>query len=384
MMTNAWPMMAIGKVATPIERPDIPVAGKTYRQVGVRLWGAGAYERESIDGSQTQYKTLSRIEEGDIIVNKIWARNGSVAVVTKDIAGGYVSGEFPTFAPMRDKLEPRWFHWITKTRFFWDQCDEKSRGTSGQNRIKPELFLTIPIPLPSLDEQRRIVARIEALAAKIEEARGLRRLIESDLNRMLLSAYHSIADIAVRKPMIEVAPLTRRPVNVGLEENYRQVSVRSFGRGTFHQPDLSGSDITWQKPYLVKSGDILISNIKAWEGAIAVANESDGGRYGSHRYLTCVPFPDVATSRFVCFHLLTREGLYEIGEASPGSADRNRTLSAKALMQIPIPVPPIQKQLWFDDLYAKVDALKQLQSQTQVELDALLPSVLDRAFRGEL
>jgi type I restriction enzyme S subunit len=53
-------------------------------------------------------------------------------------------------------------------------------------------------------------------------------------------------------------------------------------------------------------------------------------------------------------------------------------------MQIPIPVPPVEQQLWFDDLYAKVDALKQLQAQTQVELDALLPSVLDKAFRGEL
>jgi len=31
-----------------------------------------------------------------------------------------------------------------------------------------------------------------------------------------------------------------------------------------------------------------------------------------------------------------------------------------------------------------VDALKQLQAQTQRELDALLPSVLDRAFKGEL
>jgi type I restriction enzyme, S subunit len=35
-------------------------------------------------------------------------------------------------------------------------------------------------------------------------------------------------------------------------------------------------------------------------------------------------------------------------------------------------------------LQAKVDALKALQAQSQVELDALLPSVLDRAFRGEL
>jgi type I restriction enzyme S subunit len=35
-------------------------------------------------------------------------------------------------------------------------------------------------------------------------------------------------------------------------------------------------------------------------------------------------------------------------------------------------------------LQAKVDSLKALQAQTAAELDALLPSVLDRAFKGEL
>ena len=39
---------------------------------------------------------------------------------------------------------------------------------------------------------------------------------------------------------------------------------------------------------------------------------------------------------------------------------------------------------YLDDLQAKVDALKALQAQTAAELDALLPSVLDRAFKGEL
>jgi type I restriction enzyme, S subunit len=39
---------------------------------------------------------------------------------------------------------------------------------------------------------------------------------------------------------------------------------------------------------------------------------------------------------------------------------------------------------YLDGLQAKVDALKQLQAQTQVELNALLPSVLDRALKGEL
>ena len=79
----------------PIERAETPVTGTSYRQVGVKLWGVGADEREPIDGGGTRYKqTLSRVEANDIIVNKIWARNGSVAVIPTNLAGCYVSGVF--------------------------------------------------------------------------------------------------------------------------------------------------------------------------------------------------------------------------------------------------------------------------------------------------
>ena len=377
-------MVRLGEIATQIARAEAPLPGTLYRQVGVKLWGEGAYERESMDGAETKYKQLFRAEAGDIIVNKIWARNGSVAVVPESLTGCYGSGEFPMFVPHRERLESRWMHWLTKTRSFWAQCDDKSQGTSGKNRIKPEQFLRVEIPLPPLMEQRRVVARIEELAAQINEARNLRKDIESENAALLMSAYRKIAQNAKRLPMSEVAPLNRRPVVVDIEKSYPGVSVRSFGRGTFHNPPLAGSEVTWQKPFLVKSGDILISNIKAWEGAIAVANQADNGRVGSHRYLTCVPVHHVATSRFVCFHLLTPEGLYEVGEASPGSADRNRTLNTKALLRIPIPVPPIESQLWFDELYDQMDMLKGLQNQTAAELEALLPSILNRAFKGEL
>jgi type I restriction enzyme, S subunit len=73
------------------------------------------------------------------------------------------------FSPDVSMLHPRWMHWLTKTRGFWMQCDEKSRGTSGKNRIRPERFLEIEIPLPPLPEQARVVARIEELASSIVE-----------------------------------------------------------------------------------------------------------------------------------------------------------------------------------------------------------------------
>ena len=53
-----------------------------------------------------------------------------------------------------------------------------------------------------------------------------------------------------------------------------------------------------------------------------------------------------------------------------------------------IPVPPLAEQRQIvaelDELQAEVDVLKRLQAETATELDALLPSILDHAFRGEL
>lgn len=50
--------------------------------------------------------------------------------------------------------------------------------------------------------------------------------------------------------------------------------------------------------------------------------------------------------------------------------------------------PPLPEQrrivAELDALQAEVDRLKELQRQTGEELDALLPAILDRAFKGEL
>jgi len=238
--------------------------------------------------------------------------------------------------------------------------------------------------LPPLEEQQRIVARIQRLAVRIEETKRLAHQCDTESDALLISQFHRITDTMPRQPLGKVAPLIRRPADIDPSAEYAQISVRSFGKGSFHNPPLPGSAITWQKPHLVKSGDILVSNIKAWEGAIAVAGPDDDGRYGSHRYLTFVPVDGVATAHFVCFYLLSPEGLYHVGEASPGSADRNRTLSSKKMLDIEVPLPPFEKQRQFDQLLLRFAAARNARAAAAHARDALLPSILDRAFRGDL
>jgi len=382
MSTNGWPLVPLSEVAIPVQRPVAVVPGTSYRTLGVKWWGQGAYERQTIDGSRTAATALNEVRENDLIINKIWVRHGSVAVAAAEVAGCVGSNEFPTFEFRPERVLPRWVHWYSKTQALWNKCDALSQGTSGKNRIRPERFLTIEIPLPPLETQRRIVARIDRLAARIGEAAAAAYETDKLADGLLLAAYQRIAESAPRRPLGDIAPLTRRPATIDANKDYPQVSVRSFGKGTFHNPPLHGSEITWQKPHLVKNGDILVSNIKAWEGAIAVAGPEDDGRYGSHRYLTFVPVDGVATASFLCFHLLSPEGLYHVGEASPGSADRNRTLSARAMLEIPVPVPPYEQQLWFGRVLSRMNEVHKLRREAAAARDAMLPSILDRAFKG--
>jgi type I restriction enzyme, S subunit len=377
-----WPVVELGEVAAQVARPETPLPGSAYRLIGVRLWGKGAYERGTIDGSETKYSSLYKNLAGDIIVNKIWARNGSVAVVDPELDGTFGSSEFPTYLADESKLLPDWFRYFTLTSKLWAQCDKLSRGTSGQNRLRPEQFLGVRIPLPPLDEQRRIVEKLDRVAALVDERRSAIEAAERETQALLLKAFQRAIDGAPLRPMAEVAPLVRRPVEIDLDASYPELGVRSFGRGTFHKPDLPGAEVGNKKLFRICAGDLLFNIVFAWEGAVAVAQPEDEGRVGSHRFLSCVPAPETATVEFLRFYFSTPEGLQKLGEASPGGAGRNRTLGLKKLESLQVPVPQILRQHWFDRLQAKAREARAIRASTAQDVEALIPAMLHEIFDG--
>ncbi len=54
-MNTLWPKVRLAKVLRPVERAEAPMPGTSYRQIGVKLWGEGAYERGAMDGGSTKY-----------------------------------------------------------------------------------------------------------------------------------------------------------------------------------------------------------------------------------------------------------------------------------------------------------------------------------------
>jgi type I restriction enzyme S subunit len=75
-------------------------------------------------------------------------------------------------------------------------------------------------------------------------------------------------------------------------------------------------------------------------------------------------------------------------QGKTGLAESQVNISREKLLALRLAVPTLDEQrrivTYLDDLQAKVDRLKELQAATAAELNALLPSILDRAFKGEL
>lgn len=397
---SRWPAVAIGEVADPVDRSEVPLPGVTYRQVGVRLWGEGAYERESMDGAATKYKTLNRVESGDIIVNKIWARNGSVSVVTPPLDGCFCSGEFPLFQPRTERLDPQWFYWITKTRGFWDACDRQSRGTSGKNRLRPQRFLEITIPLAPIEEQRRVVRRIEQFATLQLRAARMSVDAESKTSRLLPTAIDKLLH-----GRLEELPSGWNRIRVGdlgcpgvdtvqtgpfgaqlhksdyRDEGHPVLAIGNVQWGFLdhsHVDHVSGDKATDLARYALAEGDVLFTRTGTVGRSAVVPPLADGWLMTGHilriRLDKCRALP-----RFV---FLAMQGCSSVrSQIEEGARGATRAgFNTSLLSRIELPMPSIGEQeaivRRLQILESRLGLVGRLQDSVSASYDALVHSAL--------
>jgi restriction endonuclease S subunit len=370
--------------------------------------GAGLVEADRVSsGDFAVYASGGKVGNHDQGLTSdacvVIGRKGSAGKITFAPNGGWVTDTAYYAQPIDDCLNVKFLYYALSTRDF--SQDVIATAIPGINRTS---IYRHEIPVPPIEVQDQcvhyldsltqepgvapegfedtgdVVKKLSSMYFKLEKVLELRNEIRVDVQAMLRSAFQQVIDGAEYRPMGEVAPIVRRPVEIEPDGEYPELGVRSFGKGTFHKPVLNGIDVGTKKLYNIHPGDLVFSNVFAWEGAIAVVQPEDAGRVGSHRFITCVAEEGTTTPEFLCFYLLTDEGIEKVREASPGGAGRNRTLGLKKLEEIEIPIPNYDKQLWFNRLQAQATAIVRAQSDNQTELDALLPAILDRAFKGEL
>jgi type I restriction enzyme, S subunit len=278
---------------------------------------------------------------------------------------------------------------------------------SAINNLKGKDIEGVRFPLPPVSEQEKIGDiltavnnKLNVIARQIEATQTLKRGLTQILFHQGVGTqnadgrwvpHNDFKKVGSRTypsswqwvRMGSIAPIVRREVEVQPDSSYPELGLRSFGKGTFHKAALSGIEVGNKRLFIIKSGDLLLSNVFAWEGAIAVAKPADDSRYGSHRYITCVVDGARANADFIARYLVTPPGLTSIGLASPGGAGRNKTLGLSALADIEVPIPPLPEQLVINETLDVVQKKIFLLEIKRERLRALKRGLTQKLLTGE-
>lgn len=173
--SKAYPMMRIGeflkrnKTAVAIEDDVI------YKRPRIRVRNGGISLRDEILGEKIGTKTQFLISKGQFLLSKIDARNGAFGVVPEKLDGGIITGNFWTFDVDYTIVNPHYLALLTTTDAFIQFCEQASNGTTNRHYLQESLFLSIKVPVPSLEEQNELVKAYNdiMLFIKMEERKAI-------------------------------------------------------------------------------------------------------------------------------------------------------------------------------------------------------------------
>ena len=393
---SAYPRVPLGEVCTinpRVKKSDIPdedtlVSFVPMAAVDERFGMITAREdRRLVDVS----KGFTAFEDGDVLLAKITPcmENGKAAVaryLTNGVGRG--STEFYVLRPGGKVLGEYVYHFVRQPRFR-EKAKRHFTGTAGQQRVPKSFMENVPIPLPTLDEQRRI-AGILNRAARIEclRARAARHLRDFS-SALFVKMFGGREQIGIRfpcAPLREVATIGsgatkgRKIDQVNaIEVPYLRVANVQDGFLNLAEIKLITIKCSEKEKYALASGDLVITEggdadklgrAAIWEGDL------DYCAYQNHifrvRPHTNVILPDYL--RETAGSIYGKAYFLSVAKQTTGIASINKT----QLGNFPVPIPPIDLQIRYAEIIAKFRGIITISETTDRTASALNISLMNR------
>lgn len=401
-MSPGWSEVALRDILHRSLDPVSILPDHDYRQVTVRMNHRGVKLRGVKRGHEMASTQQYRTRTLQLIVSRIDARNGAVGLVPPELDHAIVTNDFWLFDIDASRVLPSFLDHYVGTRRFVEQCRRASEGTTNRVRLQPERFLDVKVPLPALLEQRRIVARIEGLATKIEEARKLRS--EAD---ELRSAVVSEEEIRIWPPeSIDRAPrlaevttyLSRGRQSRQGPSDHCLIKTQHVQMGRYVPTTMTlapDAAARVQEDALVRTDDVLIAcSAAGCLGRVAFYDGPVGAVSTDTHVAIARANTTVVDPEYLYCYLRGAQGQRQLRSRERGDWQREKVgfrlteLNLADLKQVPVPLPPLPEQRsivrYLHALYTKVSCATQIASVVDRELSLLTPAILSRAFDGGL
>jgi type I restriction enzyme S subunit len=350
----------------------------SYPITGIYSFGRGLIKRTPILGSETAYERMARLKSNQVVMSKLNAWEGALAVVDDEFDGTYVSPEYPTFSINRQVADPSYIKHLMAWPEFWTSLTPRGSMVR-RKRTTPATFLDAMVPLPDLAEQHRIAHKLDTSLGAISQITALRTK-SSTLGESHLDAV--LRQVKTRAPLSAAL----RPVNnftdLEPDSTYPITGIYSFGRGLIKRPVILGSDTAYTRMARLQSGQVVMSKLNAWEGALAVVDDKFDGTYVSPEYPVFAIDHNVADPAYV-EHLLRWQGLWSL--LTPrGSMVRRKRTTPTTFLATEVPFPSLAEQRRIARQLTLVHRAGAAANEQTSQLAALRPALLNAAFSGQL
>ncbi len=135
---------------------------KEYKRVTIKMNNNWVFLRDIEKWENIWTKKQFLVSWWEFIMSKIDARNWAFWIVPVDLKWAIVTNDFPSFIVDKNKINIQFLILILWTKEFLDYTQQWSSWTTWRQRVDMNVFLNTKIPLPSLEEQNRIVEEYNA------------------------------------------------------------------------------------------------------------------------------------------------------------------------------------------------------------------------------
>jgi len=156
-----------------------------YSRVKIKLYGRGVECRDTLYGKEIGVKKQYKVKKGQFILSKIDARNGAFGIVPDFLEGSITTSDFLSYEINKEKVLSDFLKIILTTKKFRKFCQNASTGTTNRQRIHEKLFLNVKIPVPTLQEQKKIMKKYNQKIDLAKEAENKFLKLKKDISKIM-------------------------------------------------------------------------------------------------------------------------------------------------------------------------------------------------------
>jgi hypothetical protein len=337
--------------------------------------GVVSNTEEMLTDSGLENSNAKVLPAGTLLIALYGATVGKTSILGMDAA---TNQAVCAVIPKTRDVNLRYLHWFLRHK----RKDFLSTSFGGaQPNISQRILRETHVPFPPPYLQDGIAAFLDAVERRTRDP--LIPLPELPASLAEQRRHTGLAGKRSRK-LGQILKLDEDRQPILSTGSYPQVGVKSFGGGLFPKSAVAGTATTYRAFNRLYEGALLLSQVKGWEGAVAVCSADLAGWFVSPEYRTFRCIPTEARPGYLASMVRTEWFWSRLATATRGVGARRERTRPEHFLNIELPMPDVGQQKQGEALFLEMNAMKSLQAETAAELDGLVPAILERAFKGEL